>query len=171
MSSSIQRLQRIIATGSGGGFLPIAPGSWASAMAAIVAWWLVELPWWLFVVIVVALFFIAVWSVGFADTYYAQRTGKAHDNKMIVIDEWVGQLTALIPVLYFGRSIMAIAIGLFLFRAFDTAKFGLAGYFDRQTNAWGVIADDVVAGLHAALMLTLVLWIAQHVDALGFVLR
>jgi phosphatidylglycerophosphatase A len=157
-----QKLSIIIATGFGSGYLPIAPGSWGSVVAAVLGWWLLHWSWGWYLAITGVIFFAGVYAVGAADEYFSQQTKKLHDNKRIVIDEWVGQLVALLPLFYFGRSIWTLVIGLFLFRAFDTAKFGLAKYWDRRSNRWGVILDDVFAGLHAAILLSFGLWIAGH---------
>jgi phosphatidylglycerophosphatase A len=169
MTTIFQKISVFFASGFGSGYLPIAPGSWGSAVMVLAGWWLVELPVSWYVAIIVSIFFIGIWSAKIADAYYAVRTKIEHDNKWIVIDEWVGQLITLLPVYYFGKSLFIFAIGLFLFRAFDTAKFGLARFFDEHHSPWGVMLDDVFAGLHAAVVFTVVLWIAQRTDFLSFI--
>jgi phosphatidylglycerophosphatase A len=165
------KVKLFLATGFGSGYLPVAPGSWGSAVAVLVAWWLLDLPLVFYLIVLVVIFFLGIWSVGFADQYFSAKTKNEHDNKNIVIDEWLGQLITLLPVFYFGKSLIVLAVGLFLYRAFDTAKFGLAKYFDHQPNKWGVILDDVFAGLHAAIVFTIVLWICQQTVWLQFVFK
>lgn len=151
-----------LATGFGLGYLPIAPGSWGSLGMVLVAWWLLKLPIYGYLLIGLIILLIGGWSIRLADPLLAEKTKKSHDNKNIVIDEWLGQLITLLPLYYFKPTWLALAAGLFLFRAFDTAKFGLAKYFDKSTSYWGVILDDLFAGLHAALVFFLLLWVLHH---------
>lgn len=159
MKNLLRKIAIALATGGGSGYLPIAPGSWGSAAAALIGWWLLGWPWIWYIVAIVCIFFLGVWCAGIADTFFSQKTKTLHDNKWIVIDEWVGTLITLLPLYYFGASWLTVAAGFFFFRAFDTAKFGLAKYFDRQPSRWGVMLDDVFAGLHAAVFYSIGLWI------------
>jgi phosphatidylglycerophosphatase A len=84
----------------------------------------------------------------------------AEDPSEIVIDEVAGQWVALWPVSVgasmTGSDILALYPGLIVafvaFRAFDILKPGPVGWADRQHGAFGIMADDVIAGWLAAMI-------------------
>lgn len=85
----------------------------------------------------------------FAAKDYAIKTGEK-DASPIVIDEVVGMTIALIPVGSFDLTTWGLAF--ILFRIFDAVKIGPVGWCDRKIpGAYGVMIDDVVAGLFAAI--------------------
>lgn len=95
-------------------------------------------------------------------TRYLERTGR-HDPSEVVLDELVGCLLAMVMV-PFGLAWGWAAFG--LFRLFDIAKPGPVRYVERRAGgAWGVIGDDVVAGIMAGAVLLGLRW-AGH--ALGW---
>ena len=74
-------------------------------------------------------------------------------TSFIVVDEWVGQWItfSFLPVNY------TIAIlGFLLFRFFDISKVGPVKYFEKLPGAWGVMADDVIAGILSMVSLLLI---------------
>ena len=137
----------LLATWFGSGFLPVAPGTWASLIAlpfaAVLVW--VGGPTLVFVVSA-AVFVVGIWA---ANGYMAM-TG-VHDPPAIVIDEVVAQwLTlALMPI-----DPVVYVLGFLLFRVFDVLKPWPANYIDRVvTGGFGVMLDDVVAAIYAGLVL------------------
>jgi phosphatidylglycerophosphatase A len=72
------------------------------------------------------------------------------DPPWVVIDEGAGQLIALSAIAN-EASLLQVAMAFGLFRGLDVAKPGPVGWADRQPGAWGVMLDDLVAGLLAAL--------------------
>lgn len=131
------------------GFIPGAPGTYAS-VAATVAFYLVYLVSYrilpelhLSVTAIVA----ALGAVAAADV--AKRDGR-QDPRYVVIDEVAGQLTAflLVPV-----SMLNLGLGLVLFRVFDIFKPFPIRRLEKLPNGVGVMADDLVAGLYANLVL------------------
>lgn len=103
-------------------------------------------------------FLIALWSI----KIYLKKSN-SEDPGEVVIDETVGQLIALIiPFFYMifmdpnynylNLFILSIISFLF-FRLFDISKIGPVGYFDRNVKGeWGIIMDDVVAGVFAGFL-------------------
>ena len=87
------------------------------------------------------------------------RGSKDHDPSEIVIDEVTGQFIALLPLSYaswmHGIDILAMWPGWIaafaLFRLFDITKPGPIGWADRRGDALGVMLDDVIAGIFAAI--------------------
>jgi phosphatidylglycerophosphatase A len=145
----MKSLPRWIATLGPVGSSPVAPATGASAIVALVGYFL-PVP-----VLAVALALIlagaalAVWSAG-----EAEKT-LGHDAKPIVIDEVVGQSLALLLV---PHAPLAFLASFFLFRVFDVWKPLGAREIQALPGGWGVVADDVIAGLTACGAFHLGLW-------------
>lgn len=79
------------------------------------------------------------------------------DPAPIVLDEVAGQLVALLPIPFLQRekpaTWIAILAGFLLFRALDVLKPYPIWKLDRRKGAWGVLADDLGAGVLAAIVL------------------
>jgi phosphatidylglycerophosphatase A len=83
---------------------------------------------------------------------------KNRDQNQIVIDEVLGMLIGCIPILFVSKMwVSHFVIAFVLFRIFDIVKVPPARYFDRMKNASGVMMDDVIAGIYAAIVLQLVI--------------
>ncbi len=85
-------------------------------------------------------------------------TFKGHDNPKIVIDEAAGYFTAMI---FLPRTWGYLLAAFVLFRTFDTLKPWPVKYFDRMPNAFGVVFDDVSAGLLANLVLQIFVMLSR----------
>lgn len=130
---------RVIASGLGLGFAPAAPGTVASAAAALAGVGLAHLSPWLLATAAFAATLAGLWALW--------REPVRNDPGWVVIDEIAGQWFALLGA---GTDPLA-ALGAFaLFRLLDIAKPGPVGWADRQPGAFGVMADDVIAGLLTA---------------------
>ncbi|MFD0858140.1 phosphatidylglycerophosphatase A family protein [Roseovarius aquimarinus] len=149
------RIAQLIATVGGIGYLRPAPGTWGSAAALPLgaALHLIGGPWLLLIAIIVG-FAKGVWA-----TIQMTRGADDHDPSHIVIDEVIGQWIALLPLSFgawhVGASIFALWPGwiaaFVLFRLFDIWKPGPVGWADRKHTPFGVMLDDVIAGILAAL--------------------
>jgi phosphatidylglycerophosphatase A len=140
------RLARFIAAGFGTGFTPVAAGTVASAAAALTGAGLLHLsPLALAVAALLA-------TVG--GMVAITRAGVEGDPGWVVIDEFAGQWISLMAL---ARPSLAGVIAAFvLFRLFDVTKLGPVGWADRQHGAFGIMADDVIAGIITAVVLVLV---------------
>jgi len=87
----------------------------------------------------------------FAAERYSQRTGKK-DASEVIIDEVAGQW---IPLVIIPLEIEWYIAAFLLFRFFDISKIGPVGHAERFAGGVGVMADDLVAGILAALVLWL----------------
>jgi phosphatidylglycerophosphatase A len=141
----------LLATWFGAGFLPVAPGTWASLAALPCAALLVWLGGPVLVLAAgVAVFVLGIWA---ADAY--MQTVQVHDPSAIVIDEVVGQW---VTVAFLPLDPVMYALGFVLFRVLDVLKPWPANFIDRAvTGGLGVMLDDVVAGAYAAGALWLML--------------
>lgn len=140
-----------LALGFGAGLAPLAQGTVGSAVA-ILPWWFMRgigVPAW--GLVIVFGFAIGLWACGES----GRRLGVA-DHRALVWDEFIGQWIALLPALV--APWWAIVAGFVLFRFFDVLKPWPIRWLDRRVKGGiGVMLDDVVAGLFAALVLALVL--------------
>ncbi|MEM7189041.1 MAG: phosphatidylglycerophosphatase A [Pseudomonadota bacterium] len=148
----------VIVTFGGLGRIPIAPGTWGSLGALPLAWGCHAVGGiWLLVAVTIAIFVLGVWASA------AYLKGRADDPSEIVIDEVAGQLIALWP-LSLGLTMMGSAPevwpwpgwvgGFLLFRFFDIVKPPPVNWADRPGH-WGVMLDDVVAGILAGAVMLL----------------
>lgn len=136
------------------GYLKPAPGTWGSLAALPLAWLVYAIGGIWLVVLAIP----AAYVKGYLATKWMTEGTDNHDPSEIVIDELVGQWIAMLPVFagatYMGVSSLALWPGwiaaFVLFRLFDITKPGPVGWADRKNNATGVMLDDVIAGLMAA---------------------
>lgn len=140
----MERVPAWLATAFGIGFLPVAPATWASAATALLVWLFLPAAPGLEAAIVLLFLPLAVWSAGIAE----RRLG--HDAHPIVVDEVVGQLIALWAV---PREPGWILVGFLLFRFFDIAKPLGVDALQKLPGGFGIVADDVLAGVYARLTL------------------
>lgn len=141
-----------VATWFGSGFMRPGPGTWGSFAA--IPFCLILYKYAGIEAVLIALLSIAV--LGFWASDLFDKATDGHDNKMIVVDEVVGQWIALLPMLYFVEmNITLTLLGFALFRFFDILKPWPICWLDKHCGgAAGVMLDDVLAGLIAALLLT-----------------
>jgi len=160
-------LARGIATMGGIGFAPKASGTVASAVAILPAWllhWAGGFP--LFLVATV----LAIAGGWWATARYVAAQPHDADPSEVVIDELAGQWIALLP-LSWGLWAAGTAAHVFpypgwiagfvLFRLFDIWKPGPVGWAERRHGAFGIMADDVVAGVIAAVLVTVMAGVAH----------
>lgn len=133
-------IPRAIASLGGIGFLRPAPGTWGSAAVLPLA----VLPNWAALLAALAFALAGYWAV-------ARLPEATADPGWVVVDEAAGQSLALAAATGWVGVVLAFA----LFRAFDILKPGPVGWADRQKGAFGVMADDVIAGALAAAVLLL----------------
>ena len=137
-------LARLVASGGGIGFLRPAPGTWGSLAAAILGSGLLALggPW---------LLAAGVLLSTAAGWWAIPRAGGDADPGWVVIDEVAGMWLAMLPLS--RPTLLGIAAAFLLFRLFDITKPGPIARIDRFPGPVGVMGDDLLAGLAAALVL------------------
>ena len=137
-----------IATFFGAGFGKPGPGTWGS-VAAVLLWaayaWLAHpAPLTLTLALVVAIALTLLLGIP-ASTIVARESGR-HDPQFVVIDEVAGQWIALLFSPFDWRHAL---IALVLFRLFDMTKPFPVHNLERLPEGWGIVLDDVAAGLYA----------------------
>jgi phosphatidylglycerophosphatase A len=136
----------LIATVFGIGRLRPGPGTWASAVTALLwaALCLALVPA-LRTPIVIALALLVV-LIGIPAATQVARGSGIKDPQFVVIDEVAGQLVALIAVPFVWKSFLAAFI---LFRVFDIVKPPPVRQLEALPEGTGIVLDDVAAGLYA----------------------
>jgi phosphatidylglycerophosphatase A len=149
----VKPLVRVLSTLGFIGHSPVAPATGASAVVALVGWFLPVPPLAVAIALIVAGGALAIWICGEAE----KELG--HDAHPIVADEVVGQSIALLGMphdpLFFAASFV-------LFRVFDVWKPLGAREAQKLPGGYGIVADDVIAGLTACLTLHLASGVASR---------
>jgi phosphatidylglycerophosphatase A len=148
---------KIIATGFGAGYAPKAPGTAGAALAWAI-WWAagqaLAAPCGLFaatLVLIVVFTVLGVWSSGVVEKAWGK------DPSRVVVDEMVG---VWIPLLAVSDGNICYALAAFvLFRLFDIFKPLGIRKAEALKGGWGVMADDVAAGLYSLVILIVLRWL------------
>lgn len=137
-------LARVVSTVCWVGYVPFAPGTAGSVVGALVYWFLPDLSFHIYLVFLLFLFFVGVWGSNLAEGIFG------HDASKVVIDEFVGFLVAMFAL---PKTRLILVLGFFLFRGLDIFKpFPLASP-QRLRGGWGVMADDLLAGIYTNLLI------------------
>lgn len=162
--------RRLLASCFGLGRLPVAPGTWGSLPPVLVFSILLHFgaPAAAIVGVMAALVVLGAVACVTCAPAVVSILGKT-DPGEVVADEFAGQaLTYLvIPLLLPGdlslkQCCFVTGLGFFLFRAFDITKPWPIKKLEQFPDGWGILADDLLAGVYAAVVLCVCvrLWIA-----------
>jgi len=137
------------ATCFGVGYLPKAPGTWASLIALPVAWAISNLFGILvFLIIIGILFCIGIWAANRCIKYFGHK-----DPSYVVVEVGVGQFFTLV---FIPPDLIFYTIGFILFRIFDILKPWPINWADRDLNSgFGIMFDDVLAGVYSSIILVI----------------
>ena len=127
------------------GKVPIAPG-FAGSMVTLILWLLLPINWVVHSAVIIFLLIFGVFASG-----KAAILKKEHDPSEVVIDEAAGMGIALF-MLPHSPSLYAIAF--ILFRIFDVLKPSIIYRSQKLPGGWGIMLDDVLAGLFTLLIIT-----------------
>ncbi|MEX0719410.1 MAG: phosphatidylglycerophosphatase A [Balneolaceae bacterium] len=153
----MDRVKLFIGTGFGIGLAPLAPGTFGSLVIIILLYFLVSynlqvlLP--AFVILFSAL---TLW----VSSWFEIRYGK--DPAKLVMDEWAGQFLTFISISFtgtFNTDIIILITGFVLFRLFDIWKPLGIRKLQNLSSGWGVLADDLLAGLYALVCLKTLIFV------------
>ncbi|HKS08392.1 MAG TPA: phosphatidylglycerophosphatase A [Pyrinomonadaceae bacterium] len=150
--SKLDYLALAIATW-GVGYLPLMPGTFGSLVGIGVFLLLGSLAPQL--VGVVAITWAGIWAAS-----RTERILRLKDPGKVVVDEVAGQMIAMLPLsLIWSVGKAGIIVSFILFRLFDIFKPYPARRFERLRGGLGIMADDLVAGVYAAIGTALVMFI------------
>ena len=136
------------------GYIKFAPGTWGTIISLLIMYILfnvLALPLTILTIIFISLFFISNYLIN----YFSVFTN-SEDSKHIVIDELLGVFTIFLfyDLIFLYNDTVTYILIFFIFRFFDIIKIFPANYFDKHyKNGYGVILDDIIAGLYTVLTL------------------
>ena len=131
------------------GYIKFASGTWGSLAAILILYPCIKFTFLSFealIIIFIILFFISNLFIN----YFSNFTN-SNDSKHIVIDELLGIFIILIfyDFIFIYNDFITLILIFFIFRLFDIIKIFPANYIDKNLkNGYGVIMDDIVAGIY-----------------------
>lgn len=143
------KLHKLIATVGGIGYIGKGGGTLAAIAVCIIykitpAGYLTDIRQIIFTLIIIIL---GIWSGNAVDPIWGK------DSSKVVIDEVAGMM---ITLLFSPLTLTSIIIGLLLFRFFDIAKPLFIRKLEKLPKGWGVMADDILAGIYSFVILKLI---------------
>jgi phosphatidylglycerophosphatase A len=146
----VTKIALALASAGGAGFFPFAPGTVGSAVGIGV--YLLTRHWSpaAQIALLVAIIIVGIWAGDVA----ARALGR-DDPGPVVIDEVAGQLVTLLLT---GAAFWGAVIGFFVFRIFDIIKPPPARQLEALHGGFGIMADDLMAGVYGWVVVTGILW-------------
>jgi len=136
----------LLGTGFGSGYCPLAPGTAGTVVGVCFFWCFSKFSPLLYLLTLTSFIFLSAWIAEGAEKFFKQN-----DAQTIVIDEIAG---FLVTMLWIPFTVINLGIGFLIFRILDTLKPYPAGWIDRNlAGGWGIVLDDVAAGIYANLIL------------------
>jgi len=146
------RVALLLATGFGTGYAPIAPGTWGSLPGVAAGWACHRLGGgWAVAAGAAAVSGLGIWAAGRAEPLFGKK-----DPGPVVIDEIAGQMVTLA---FLPATPLVLLAGFLSFRVLDILKPWPASRLEALPRGSGIMADDLMVGLYANLILhALALW-------------
>jgi len=141
----MNRLAVLLATVGGLGYAPLAPGTVGSAVGVVIYLLASRQSAGAELLLLVVVTVAGMWAAGRAAVHFSRK-----DPAPVVIDEVAGQLAALA---FTGVGFRGAIAGFVLFRLFDIVKPWPANKLEALPGGTGIVADDLMAGLYANLIL------------------
>jgi phosphatidylglycerophosphatase A len=138
----------LLASGFGAGYSPVAPGTIGTLVAIPIYLIFSRIPFPIYELTLLTFFFLSSWISDKAQNYWGRK-----DHPRIVIDEILG---FLVTMLWVPKTALLIILGFFLFRFFDIVKPPPARHAEKVGGGYGVVLDDVLAGVYANIVLQLI---------------
>lgn len=147
-------IHKLIATSFCFGYFPYGPGTMGAIFGIILwmplyLWASAELTLMVTIGLILVFTILGVWSSTIAEKYWGQ------DPSRVVMDETVGQWIALLPVSC-ASPWWEILIAFVLFRFFDIVKPLGVRKMESLPRGYGIMADDILAGIYGAIIIVLV---------------
>jgi phosphatidylglycerophosphatase A len=142
-------LNRLIATFFGIGLIPLAPGTWASLVAAPCFYPLLGRPF------LLAGFLVVLYFLGVYACTQMEKELREKDPSSAVIDEVLGMGVALVGIPHQWPFVIMAVI---LFRLFDIWKPYPIRSLEKLPGGWGIMTDDLLAGLYANIWIQIGVW-------------
>jgi phosphatidylglycerophosphatase A len=139
------RLILLLASGLGAGFSPFAPGTVGTMVAIPMELLFSSIFSPVYELTILTFFFFSSWIAEKAQNHWQKR-----DDQRIVIDEIMGYF---LTMLWIPKTLLFISVGFLLFRLLDIVKPFPCRQLERVRGGFGVVLDDVFAGIYANIAL------------------
>ena len=138
----------------GVGYLPLVPGTYGSLVGVGIFLLLFTATSAPFALVLIAILIITVSGI-WAASRTEELAGRKDPGK-VVVDEVAGQMIALLPLTLFSLPslTLGVIVSFILFRLFDIIKPYPAGRFERLKGGFGIMCDDLMAGIYAAVIVS-----------------
>jgi phosphatidylglycerophosphatase A len=141
------RLILLLASGLGAGFSPFAPGTAGTLVAIPIELLLSPIRSPVYELTLLTFFFFSSWIAERAQNHWQKK-----DDQRIVIDEIMGYF---LTMLWIPKTLLFISVGFLLFRLLDIVKPFPCRPLEKVRGGFGVVLDDVFAGIYANIGLQL----------------
>jgi phosphatidylglycerophosphatase A len=153
------KIRKFLTTGLALGYAPVAPGTFGSAGAVGVyalAFLTLPTPYCVFGVMAIVAIFFSVVCVQLGP--FTEKAFDKKDPSECTADEWAGQAVTMLalPIAAGGMWITCL-IGFGAFRLFDITKPPPVRQLEKLPQGWGVLVDDLAAGVYANITAQLIL--------------
>jgi phosphatidylglycerophosphatase A len=145
MQRALDACAKLVATGLGSGYSPFAPGTAGSIVGLLLFLPLAGVTWPAQLAAIAAVTLVGALAAG----RVARGMGRK-DPGLVVVDEVAGQWITFLALPF--TPVIALA-GFLLFRVMDIVKPWPARDLERLPGGWGIMADDLAAGIYAHLLL------------------
>ena len=144
-----------------------APGTAASFVSCLIYIWfyIFQIDIFLLILSVALIFVFSVYSIDGSKNLFSE-----FDAKEIVIDEFIGQSIPILTIYYFidknnlVHFILYTFVSFILFRIFDIWKpYPISEIDKNMKNGFGVILDDLIAGIYSTLILLIIIFFINYV--------
>jgi phosphatidylglycerophosphatase A len=139
----------LVATGFGAGYSPVAPGTAGSLVGLALFWPMSGLGWPVQLAATAVVFLLGVRCAARVATQVGRK-----DPGLVVVDEVAGMWVTLLAVPFTPAT---AALGFFAFRVMDVFKPYPARQLEGLPGGWGIMADDIMAGVYANLLVQVLL--------------
>jgi len=140
---------KLFATCFGTGYLPIFPGVAGVGLGVIIAYLIHPLIFWQKGLITLILIIFAIPLTSRAEQLFQKK-----DSRKIIIDEVIGVLVA--TIWFSDLSLLMFLIIFFVYGIIDAIKVFPANVIEFLPKGWGIVFDDIVAGIYTAIVLILI---------------
>ena len=146
-----QPIIKFLASGFYTGYFPVAPGTIGSLVGILACFLLQDVPFTTYAIVVILTLIAGIYISGEAEKIYQTK-----DSSHIVIDEIAGIFFTFI---YLPKGISFLLAGFVAFRFFDILKpFPIRLIDEKIKGGWGIMFDDVLAGIYANILIRLIGW-------------
>jgi len=142
---------KFLASGFFTGYFPVAPGTIGSLVGILACFFLQDVPFTAYAIVLILTLIAGIYISGEAEKIY-----QAKDSSHIVIDEIAG---IFFTFLYLPMDVSFLLAGFLAFRFFDILKpFPIRLIDEKIEGGWGIMFDDVLAGIYANILIRLIGW-------------